>query len=175
MTHYVPILWPYFIPLLLSRYKCNIPKCTSGTPICLSGAIPTCGAIFGFRGELGDSGCVDESFSYFEKGAAFCTTKTKPAARNIKTCTKTNLCPSNRKRFASCREDKTSCKCVCQFKFLHQKYTPRCSENDIPTCSGGLKPACLEKGNEPGCYNGKLVCEDEENDFVDLTDIVICK
>ena len=148
--------------------------CKTGLPTCVAGKIPTCGSVFGFTGEQGDSGCTDESFSFFESGAAFCSTKVKTFSPIIKTCNKTNLCPANRARFKSCREDKASCSCICQFKITSQKFTPRCTREDEPVCSKGLTPLCTE-GNSPACYNGKLVCEDDEIGFIDLTDLVFCE
>ena len=148
-------------------------SCNSGLPTCLTGDIPICGSAFGLSGDLAGPGCADKLFSFFENDDSYCSTQIMTFSQEVETCEKTSLCPSHRKRFALCREDKVFCKCVCPFKFKRDIPTARCYD-DEPTCPGTLEPKCLQDGNSPICVDGKLLCGDEGG-FVDLIDTVSCK
>ena len=153
--------------------------CNSGTPSCTSGSIPDCGSNYGLTNEFAGQGCITQSMNFFFVGAAFCSLSQRVflGTKQIQTCeNKENLCPTNRERFKYCREDKTSCKCACQFKTKNASTTPRCNSFNQPACSGKLEPVCSKPNNIPVCLDGKLSCQDRNsNSSIDFTDIISCK
>lgn len=153
----------------------NNIKCDVGTPACPNNEIPACGSVFGFTGELAGPGCTDQGNNFFDHRAAFCRSNIKSFTNIELRCDKENLCPKNRKRFQACRDDKTTCKCVCPFKTKARKHTPACDNEDHPICSGKLTPTCTNPSNFAVCYDKKLVCHNKDTGAIDLTDIVECK
>ena len=152
--------------------------CDSGTPTCPSGLIPDCGSNYGLLGQFSGQGCITPSMTLFLVNSVSCT----PAQRiftpikQVNSCKKEgNLCPAERGRFKSCREDKASCKCVCQFETKKQKVTPHCDINNTVACSNSTRPACSKSSNIPVCLDGKLICRDRDTGAIDLVDIISCK
>ena len=152
--------------------------CVSGTPACTSGSIPDCGSNYGLTNELAGQGCITQSMNFFFVGAAFCSLSQRIflATNQIQTCeNQESLCPTNRERFKYCREDKTSCRCICQFKTKNKSITPRCDNFNQPVCSGKLEPVCSKSSNVPVCLDGKLSCQDKNNSSIDFVDVVSCE
>ena len=149
--------------------------CSPGVPTCSSGLIPTCGSVFGLPPEFAGPGCVTQSMQLFFPGIAFCTAALRVTSSEQLSCDEDKkLCPSNRERFKNCREDRASCRCVCQFKTKREKYTPRCSADNQAICSKGLTPTCSDPLNEPVCSGDKLFCRRKESSAIDLGDFVSC-
>ena len=161
----------------------TIPYCSSGqitcdigVPACNSGNAPTCGSNFGLPPVFAGQGCLTPNMNLFIVGDAFCAATQRVTLEKNATCdSKRNLCPSNRKRYSHCREDKNSCQCVCQFKSKRQKRTPRCTKQDQVVCSKNFTPRCSKPNNQPICSDGKLLCVDQKLRTVDLQDIILCK
>ena len=152
----------------------NEVRCNNGNPKCDFNNIAICGSELGLGAELAGAGCTDSGKTFFEGGTAYCTNSFKEVSLKID-CVKKNICPKNRKRTEPCREDKTSCKCICQFKTRNKKYTPSCNKADNPVCPGKLTSVCSNPKNTPVCKNGKILCEDIDIGQIDLTDEIICK
>lgn len=123
---------------------------------------------------MAGAGCIDDARTFFDSDVVICSNESNQF-NQVRTCRRNILCPRSRKRFAACREDKTLCKCVCPFKIKKQRFTPICNKDGNPACTNGLTPSCTDEKNSPQCFDGKLACTDDENGFIDLTDIVICK
>ena len=150
--------------------------CNIGTPTCPTGQTPDCGSNYGLTGEFSGQGCITQSMNFFFVNGAFCSQSQRviSSTQQIQTC-ESNLCPTNRERFQSCREDRTSCKCVCPFKTKNEKTTPRCDSNNQPACSDKLNPICSRLSNIVVCLDGKLLCQDKGSGSIDFTDIIFCK
>ena len=158
----------------------NISCEGGGPPTCTRGKIAICGSKLGLRGALSGPGCTDKSFYSFSIGGVSCNSiRGKISNTTLKIsdieCEKDDLCLDDRKRFASCLEDKVRCQCTCSFNIKGQKHTPRCNKSDQAKCSHDLKPTCTKSTNEPVCHSGKLFCQNLQEGFVDLLDKVDCK
>ncbi len=171
-------------PILQAQKKQSLASCLdghvmcdSGVAFCLGGLVPDCGSNYGLTSEFAGQGCASPSKDLFSPGTVSCTSSEKSLslANQVSSCENSNnLCPASRKRFEGCREDKTSCKCVCQFKTRNEKTTPRCNNNQ-PACSNNSIPECSNPNNFVICLDGKLLCHDKDADVIDFSDIVSCK
>lgn len=145
---------------------------SKNTTSCSDGLVPDCGSNYGLTGTFAGQGCASPSMDLLSLGTTPCSS----LANHVSSCENSeSLCPANRKRFESCREDKTSCKCVCQFKTRNEKTTPRCNSNDVPVCSSKSNPVCSKLNNTPVCLDGKILCQDKDSRTIDFTDIISCK
>ena len=152
--------------------------CNSGSPLCTSGLIPDCGSNYGLTGDFAGQGCITPSMNLFFVGTSFCSLSQRVflPTKQVKICQdKESICPINRERFQFCREDKTTCSCVCQFKTKSARSTPRCDNFNLPACSGKQSPTCSKPNNVPVCLDGKLSCQDKDFNSIDLADVISCE
>lgn len=151
----------------------NEVVCADGIPRCIgTNRKPVCGSALGFREEFSGPGCTNKRRRFFDPQGIFCDLSADILLPDKKCKTK-KLCKSARKK--SCREDRTLCKCICQFETDKVKHTPKCNKFDEAICPKKLTPSCSNPNNKPTCNGRKLFCETTDGTLVDLADKVICK